>query len=304
MTALLVAAVVSATALSLAALGGVVAERAGVFSIGLEGYMLSGAFAAVAVSSSGGRWAGAVGAIGAGMAIAGIHALLVVTMRANQIVAGVVLNLLALGATTFFNQGLFGLSSSQMKVPGFHGWAIPLLHRIPYIGPAFFDQNLFTYAAVVLAAAVAVFLRRTRRGLAVRAVGEFPLAAEARGISVVRTRYAAVLASGALAGLGGAMLSIGQIDSFVANMTAGRGYVALAAVIFARWQPLGAVAACALFGLADASQVWANVLGVNLPAEVLSIAPYAVTLVALTLLPRRVSMPSALGVPYLREQRG
>lgn len=303
MTALLVAAVVSTTALVLAALGGVIAERSGVFTIGVEGYMLSGAFAAVAVSASLGRWAGLFAAIAAGSGIAGIHAVLCVTMRVNQIVAGVVLNILALGATTFFNQAIFGLSSSQTTVEGFGNWAIPLLHRIPYIGPVFFDQTLFTYMAGVLLVMVVVFLRRTRRGLALRAVGEFPLAAEARGISVVRTRYAAVAVSGMLAGLGGAMLSLGDVGAFVANMTNGRGYIALAAVIFARWQPLGAAAACALFGLADASQVWANVLGVNLSANILATAPYVITVLALTLLPRRSSMPSALGVPYVRERR-
>lgn len=303
MTALLIAAVVSTTSLLLAALGGVIAERAGVLTIGLEGYMLSGAFAAAAVSASLGRWAGLFAAIAAGAAIAGIHAVLCVTMRVNQIVAGVVLNILALGATTFFNQAIFGLSSSQTKIDGFGNWAIPLLHRIPYIGPAFFDQTLFTYISGVLLVMVVVFLRRTRRGLALRAVGEFPLASEARGISVARTRYAAVAVSGMLAGLGGAMLSLGEVGSFVANMTNGRGYIALAAVIFARWQPLGAAAACGLFGLADASQVWANVLGVNLSADILSTAPYVVTVLALTLLPRRSGMPRALGVPYVRERR-
>jgi general nucleoside transport system permease protein len=301
-TALLIAAVVSTTSLLLAALGGVIAERSGVLTIGLEGYMLSGAFAAVAVSASLGRWAGLIAAIAAGSAIAGIHAVLCVTMRVNQIVAGVVLNILALGATTFFNQAIFGLSSSQTRIDGFGSWAIPLLHRIPYIGPAFFHQTLFTYISGVLLVVVVVFLRRTRRGLALRAVGEFPLASEARGISVARTRYAAVAVSGMLAGLGGAMLSLGDVGSFVANMTNGRGYIALAAVIFARWQPLGAAAACALFGLADASQVWANVLGVNLSADILSTAPYLVTVLALTLLPRRSGMPRALGVPYVREQ--
>jgi ABC-type uncharacterized transport system permease subunit len=303
MTALLVAAVVSTTPILLAALGGVVAERAGVFSIGLEGYMLCGAFAAVAASDGAGRWTGIVAAVGAGAALAAIHGLLSITMRVNQIVSGVALNILALGATGFFNEALFGISSSQHKVSGFPDWAIPGLSEIPYVGPAFFDQNLFTYLAVALLIVVFVFLRWTRTGLSLRSVGEHPLAAEARGISVVRARYGAVLFSGAAAGLGGAMLSIGQIDAFVTNMTSGRGYIALAAVIFAGWRPLGAAAACALFGLADASQTWANVLGVDLPYQVLAMAPYVVTLLALTLLRRRGATPTALGVPFVREQR-
>jgi simple sugar transport system permease protein len=302
-TALLVAAVVSTTSLLLAALGGVIAERAGVFSIGLEGYMLSGAFAGFAVSASSGRWAGLAAAAGAGALIALIHAVLCVTMRLNQIVAGIVLTILALGATTFANEAIFGIESSQVSVSGFGNWAIPLLSDIPVVGPALFDQTLFTYLAVVLLALVTLFLRRSRRGLAVRAVGEYPSAAEARGISVVRTRYAAVIASGVLAGLGGAVLSLAVVNSFTANMTNGRGFVALAAVIFARWQPLGAAAACLLFGLADASQTWANVLGVDLPAEVLATAPYLVTVIALALMPGRSGMPRALGVPYVREGR-
>ncbi len=303
MTALLVAAVASTTSLLLAALGGVVAERSGVFSIGLEGYMLCGAFAAVALSDSGGRWAGLFGALGAGMAIAAIHGVLSITMRVNQIVSGVTLNILALGATGFFNEAIFGISSSQHKVAGFGTWAIPGLSGIPYVGPALFDQNIFTYLCMLLLLAVILFLRWTRSGLSLRSVGERPLAAEARGISVVRMRYRAVLFSGAAAGLGGGMLSIGQIDAFVNNMTSGRGYIALAAVIFAGWKPLGAALACALFGLADASQVWANVLGVNLPYQVLAMAPYVVTLLALTVLKRRAAMPAALGVPFVREQQ-
>jgi simple sugar transport system permease protein len=302
-TGLLVAAVASTTSLLLAALGGVVAERAGVFSIGLEGYMLCGAFAAVAVSDSGGRWAGLFAAIGAGAAIAAIHALLSIGLRVNQIVSGITLNILALGATGFFNQAIFGIASSQHKVAGFGNWAIPGLSGIPYAGRALFDQNVFTYLAAGLLVAVAVFLHRTRAGLALRAVGEYPLAAEARGIPVVKTRTAAVLFSGGAAGLGGAMLSIGQIDSFVSNMTSGRGYIALAAVIFAGWRPVGAAVACALFGLADASQIWADVLGIALPYQVLAMAPYVVTLLALTLLKRRSAMPGALGVPFVREQR-
>lgn len=303
MTTLLTSGVVSATVLLLAALGGIIAERSGVFSIALEGYMLCGAFAGVAVSADAGRWAGLAAAAGAGMALAGLHAVLCITMRMNQIVIGIVLNILALGATTFANQAVFGLQASQQSVPGFDDVGIPGLERIPYIGPALFDQTIFTYLAVVLLVVVAVFFRRTRRGLELRAVGEFPLAAEARGIPVIRVRYIAVLVSGALAGLGGAALSLGEVQSFTANMTGGRGYVALAAVIFAGWQPIAAAGACLLFGLADALQIWANVEGIDIPAEVLATAPYVVTIIALAILARRSGMPRALGMPYIREQR-
>jgi general nucleoside transport system permease protein len=150
---------------------------------------------------------------------------------------------------------------------------------------------------------IVVYLRRTRSGLSLHAVGEHPAAADARGISVTRVRYAATVVSGLLAGIGGAALSIGVVDSFVENMTAGRGYIALAAVVFAGWRPLLAVAACLLFGLADAAQVWANVLNVHVPFELLATAPYVVTIVALVALGRRGRAPAALGLSYARGRR-
>lgn len=303
MTTLLVAAVVATTPLLLAAIGGVVAERAGVFSISLEGYMLVGAFAAVWASSGGGPWAGFFAALAAGTLLAAVHAVLSVTMRVNQIVSGLALTILALGATGFLNQAIFGLTGSGRRVDTFEPWAIPVLSDIPVAGPVLFDQNVFTYLAIVALVAVVVFLRRTRGGLAVHAAGEFPEAAAARGISVVRTRYAAVLWSGALAGLGGAMLSIGQVGSFVTNMTGGRGFIALAAIIFAAWRPLGAAVACLLFGLADVAQVWANVFGVDVPSQFLAMIPYVVTIAALALLRQRRAMPGALGVPFAGGQR-
>src|SRR6185312_10856252 len=163
-------------------------------------------------------------------------------------------------------------------------------------GKILFDQTPFTYFAAFVLLAVVVYFRRTRSGLALQAVGEHPAAAEARGVSVTRTRYAAVAFSGALAGLGGAALSIGLGDAFIDNMTAGRGYIALAAIVFAGWRPLGAVGACLLFGLAEAAQVWANVVNVNVSAELLATAPYVVTIIALVVLGRRGHPPAALGM--------
>jgi general nucleoside transport system permease protein len=299
-TSLLINAVAAATPLIFVALGGVIAERAGVMSVSLEGYMLAGAFAAVAVSHTQGMWAGvaAAGLAGAGFGL--MHAYLCVTARLNQIISGLALNLLALGMTGFFNSFVFGSGKTGSQVPAFSAIEIPGLSSIPVVGPAFFDQMLFTYVAALLLIVIVVYLRRTRSGLSLHAVGEHPAAADARGISVTRVRYAATVVSGLLAGIGGAALSIGVVDSFVENMTAGRGYIALAAVVFAGWRPLLAVAACLLFGLADAAQVWANVLNVHVPFELLATAPYVVTIVALVALGRRGRAPAAIGLSYAR----
>jgi simple sugar transport system permease protein len=302
-TELLVNAVAAATPLIFVALGGVIAERAGVMSVSLEGYMLIGAFAAVAVSHNHGIWAGVAAAALAGTLLALAHGALSIHGRINQIISGLALNLFALGLTGFLNSFIFGEGRTGTQVPAFSTLEIPGLSSIPVVGPAFFDQMLFTYVAAAVLVAVAVFLRRTRSGLALHAVGEHPAAADARGIPVNRVRYIATAVSGALAGIGGAALSIGLVDSFVENMTVGRGYIALAAVVFAGWRPVLAVGACLLFGLADAAQIWANVLNVNVPFELLATAPYVVTVIALVALGRRGRHPAALGQPFVRGAR-
>jgi simple sugar transport system permease protein len=301
-TTLLVNTVAAATPLIFVALGGLIAERAGVMSFNLEGYMLVSAFAAVAVSHYQGRWAGLAAGAAAAAAVALIHAYLCISARLNQIISGLALNLLALGITGFLNSLVFGHGAAGTEVPAFSTLAIPGLSSLPVAGPALFDQTPFTYLAVLLVVGVVFYLRKTRSGLALHSVGEHPAAADARGISVTRVRYGATLASGLIAGIGGAALSIGLVNSFVENMTAGRGYIALAAVVFAGWRPLLAVAACLLFGLADAAQVWANVLNVNVPHEFLATAPYIVTLIALTILGRRARAPGGLGMSYVRGQ--
>jgi ABC-type uncharacterized transport system permease subunit len=303
MTELLVNAVAAATPLIFVALGGLIAERAGVMSVSLEGYMLVGAFSAVALSHSHGIWAGVAAAALSGTVLALMHAALSIHGRLNQIISALALNLFALGITGFLNSFIFGEGRTGTQVPAFSNLEIPGLSSIPTIGPAFFDQLPFTYAAAVVLVVIVVYLRRTRGGLALHAVGEHPAAADARGIPVNRVRYAATAVSGALAGIGGAALSIGLVDSFVENMTVGRGYIALAAVVFAGWRPLLAVAACLLFGLADAAQVWANVLNVKVPFELLATAPYVVTVIALVALGRRGRHPAALGQPFIRGAR-
>lgn len=303
MTELLTNAVAAATPLIFVALGGLIAERAGVMSISLEGYMLTGAFAAVAISNQSGIWAGVAAAALAGGLVALAHAFLCISARLNQIISGLALNLFALGITGFLNSFVFGEGQAGSQVPGFSPLEIPGLASIPVVGEALFDQPPFTYAAAVLAVLVSFFFWKTRPGLTLHAVGEHPAAAETRGIAVARQRYLAVVVSGMLAGIGGAAYSIGILDSFVDNMTAGRGYIALAAIIFAGWRPLWAVGACLLFGLADAAQVSANVLNIDLPFALLATAPYVVTIIALIILGRRGRTPGGLGIPYLRGAR-
>ncbi|MBS1878802.1 MAG: ABC transporter permease [Actinobacteria bacterium] len=303
MTELLSNAVTAATPLIFVALGGLIAERAGILSISLEGYMLTGAFAAVAISHTSGIWAGLAAAAIAGGLIALAHAFLCISARLNQIISGLALNLFALGITGFLNSFVFGEGQAGTQVPGFSPLKIPGLSSIPVVGPALFDQPPFTYAAVPLAIAVSFFFWKMRPGLTLHAVGEHPAAAETRGVPVFRYRYLAVVTSGALAGIGGAALSIGILDSFTDNMTAGRGYIALAAIVFAGWRPLWAVGACLLFGLADAAQVSANALNINVPFELLATAPYVVTIIALIILGRRGRAPGGLGIPYLRGAR-
>jgi general nucleoside transport system permease protein len=303
MTSLLVNGVASAVPLILVALGGIIAERAGILSVSLEGYMLTGAFAAVAVSNSHGIWPGVLAAAVAGGIVGLAHAYLCITARVNQIISGLALNLFALGITGFLNQVVFGAGQTGKQVPAFSNAKIPGLGSIPVVGPALFDQTMFAYLAVALTVLIALYLRHTRQGLALHAVGDMPSAADARGISVVRLRYLATVASGMLAGVGGAALSIGVVNSFVENMTAGRGYIALAAVVFAGWRPVLTVLTCLLFGLADAAQVWANVLNVDVPFELLAMVPYVATVIALIVLGRRGRAPAALGIAFVRGQR-
>lgn len=295
--------IAAATPLIFVALGGIIAERSGVMSISLEGYMLMGAFTAVAVASAVGPWIGLLGAALAGAALAMVHAVLCISGRINQIISGLAINIFALGLTGFLNSFVFGEGRAGTQVPAFSPVEIPVLSDIPAVGSALFDQTAFFYAAVILAAVVSFSFWKTRPGLTLHAVGEHPAAAEARGVSVFSHRYVAVGISGFLAGIGGAALSIGLLDSFVDNMTAGRGYIALAAIVFGAWRPLLAVGACLLFGLADAAQASASALSINLPFELLAMTPYVVTIVALIILGRRGRAPGGLGIPFERGAR-
>ena len=298
LTLLLTAAVALSAPLMFAALGELVSETAGVINIQLEGTMLAGAFTGVLGTYLTGSVAlGFVAAAAGGVLVAALHGLLCFVFRANQVVSGVVLNILALGATSFLLASVLAprVTKSVADVPNL---AIPGLSEIPVVGPAFFDQDVMVYLSLLLVPAVWWLLNRTTAGLALKAAGERPAAAESLGVSVSRVRWLATLAAGIGAGIGGGQLALAGIGFFTQNMTAGRGFIALAAVIFGRWRPLPTAAAVLLFAIADAFQVRAKALGIDVPYQFLVMLPYLVTLIALAGLLQRMRPPAALATNY------
>lgn len=294
--ALLASTLRYATPLTLGALGGLFSERSGVINIALEGMMLIGAFfGALGADKTGSWFLGIVIAIVAGAIFAALHALFAVSLRADQIVSGTALNLLAVGITGYLYVDIYGTQGTPDDLPGVPDVHLPI-KSIPLIGDVFGQLNLMVWMTLALVLVTWVVVFRTSLGLRLRSVGENPLAAETAGLSVVRTRYLAVMASGGLAAMGGAFLSIGFVHSFAQNMTAGRGFIALAALIFGRWKPGLALAATLLFGFGSAL---AQRLPVFSPsgAVLFQALPYVLTLIAVTGLIGRSIPPAALGRP-------
>ncbi|MFD2082157.1 simple sugar transport system permease protein [Actinopolymorpha cephalotaxi] len=289
-----------ATPLILGALAGVLCERAGVINVAIEGQFLSGAFAAAVVTSATGSfWAGAFAAILAGVLIAAMLAVFAIRYRVNQVVLGVVLVVFASGITGFLFDQFVKSDSQRYNNPGvLPNVPIPVLSAIPVIGQTFFAQTLLVYAMYVAVAVVTVVLFKTRWGLRVRSVGEHPRAADTVGINVLRVRYQAVLAGGIVAGLGGAFFTIGFTGSFDKDLTAGQGFIALAALIMGRWNPLGATVAALFFGFTQQLQGQLQILQTPIPGELLVMAPYLATVVAVAGAVGRVRPPKADGEPY------
>jgi simple sugar transport system permease protein len=286
-----------ATPLTLAAIGGLFSERSGIVNIALEGLMLFGAFvAATAAYYSGSPWFGVLMAAVAGAAIAHIHGLVCIKFKGDHIVSGIAINILALGAPPFVALALFGTTGSTPEIArSLRTWNVRWL-----------DTLLGAYSPLVYLSWLAVpcaylLVYRTRFGLRLRACGENPWAAETAGVNVAKVRYIAVLLSGVFAGLGGAFLSIGYGTSFVRNMTAGRGFLALAALIFGKWTPGGALLACLLFGFADAFQMRLQGVG-QIPAQFVQMIPYVLSMLVLVSAVGRARPPAALGKAYDREQ--
>ncbi|MHB8928689.1 MAG: ABC transporter permease [Bacillota bacterium] len=287
-----------ASPLILAALGGIFSERAGVLSLGLEGMMLSGALAGFLGSFySGSPWVGVVYAGLAGGAVAVIYAAACITFKANQVVAAVGLNILAQGITGLVFRGAFGITQDLHQAPAFKPVAIPVLSKIPVLGPMLFNHEFLVYAAFLLLPVVVFVLYRTTWGLKLRSVGENPLAADTVGVNVTRMRYTGVVISGILAGIAGSLLSIAFINTFIENITAGRGFVAFAAVIFGKWTPIGVFLSALLFGAADALQLRIQALGLPIPYQLMLLFPYLLALIALVFSGRSQS-PASLGRPY------
>lgn len=294
---------VAATPLLLAALGGIFSERAGVVNIALEGIMTFGALAAVAITiATENPWLGLLGAIIAGMTIAALHALVSISFRANQTVSGTAINILAAGLTAFLLTKFYGHGGESPPIPiRLPTLNIPLVKDIPFLGPILGQQMVGVYLAFVALAATHYVIYRTPLGLRIRAVGEHPRAADTMGVNVFAVRYLCVILSGALAGVAGGILSTGITRSFVENMVAGRGFIALAAVIFGNWRPIGAMWACLLFGAADALQMLAQINNWNfviIPRGLLVIVPYVLTMLALAGFVGRSTPPAASGIPY------
>jgi len=291
-----------ATPLLLAALGGLYAERAGVLSLGLEGMMLAGTLLGFLGSYfSGNPWVGVLVAALGGLLVALLYALVTVTFRADQVVASVGINIIMLGLTGVLYRGIFGTTlSKQIVAPALQPLALPGLAQIPVVGPLLFNHLVMVYLAFLLVPFTSFILYRTTWGLKIRAVGEYPLAVDTLGVNVFLTRYLAILVSGFLAGAAGALLSIGYLNMFMENMTAGRGFIAFAAIIFGKWTPLGTMAACLLFGAADALQLRIQAFGLGLPYQLAVMFPYVITLVALLLVGRSQG-PAATAVPYAKD---
>ncbi len=295
---LLTAGVRLATPLIFAALGGIFSERSGVINIGLEGMMVAGTFGAyLGASLTQNVFGGVVGGLLAGALLGWLFAFLCIRFRADQVVLGTAVNIFALGLTSFFFRAMYR-AGIPATMPSFDRWPIPGLARIPVLGEIFFDQVPLVYLAYVLVPLMTWVLFRTTWGLKLRGVGEYPLAASTAGINVFRMRYLAVTLSGAMAGLGGAFLSIGELSSYVEGLVSGRGFIALAAVIFGGWHPLRASLACLLFGTADALQLRLQGMGLPIPYEFLLMFPYVLTLATFVFFAGKASSPASLGKPY------
>ena len=300
-SALVAATLRYATPLIFGALGGIVSERSGIVNVGLEGMMLMGAFFGIYGADAFDSWfLGLIVAMIAGGALALVHAFFCIQLRADQVVSGIALNFIALGLTGYVFLDHYGDQGTPDNISRVPDVSLPGIKDIGFVGDAVGKASLLTWIALIGVVALSVFLFRTAQGLRLRSVGEHPRAAETVGISVMRTRYLAVVTSGVLAALGGAYLSIGFVGSFNQNMTAGRGFIALAAVIFGNWRPGGALAAALLFGFSSA-------LAQRLPAFSSSGAvlfqalPYVLTLIAVAGVIGRSRPPAAAGQPYVKE---
>ena len=294
-----------ATPLVLATLGELISERAGVLNLGIEGIMLLSAMTGfTAASMTGSLWAGVIAAMLTGAAMGFVHALFTVALGLSQHVCGIGITLLSSGLAYYFYRLIFGEQSQPPSISGFKPVPIPVLSGIPGLGPVFFNQFALTYIAIALVPAAAFVLYRTPWGLSLRMVGENPRAADSAGVSVMATRFQAVMLGGALMGLAGVFLSTAQFSSFTFGIISGRGWVAIALVVFGRWDPLRAAGAALLFAFVDALQLRLQASGLgHIPYEAFLILPFVFTIVAMALMSRNAVAPAALLKPFRKEER-
>ncbi len=303
LTGMLVSSVVRATPIALAALSGLYCERSGVVNIGIEGMMLMGAFSSVVfASATDSMIVGVIAGILFGMLMGWLHAILCIKYRINQIISGTGVIILAIGITSFLQRAFLN-DNPWLNDPGpaIAAFPIPLLWKIPVIGPVLFYQSPIIYFLFILLIATQIIMYKTRWGLRVRSVGEHPKAADTLGINVFKVRYISVLTSGAIAGLAGAYMSIGAAGRFNEGMTVGKGFLGLAAMIFGNWNPGGAYLGALIFGFFDSWQDKLSLLQTGLPINLLGSLPYVATMIVLAGFIGRVRMPAADGTPYTKE---
>lgn len=312
LVSILTVTIQAGTSLVFATLGEVLTERAGILNLGLEGIMITGAvtaFAAVFHSQS--LILGLLAAVLVGATLAAVHGFLTISLRTDQVVTGLALTLFGSGLASFLGQrlGPAGQPLVGQVGPKFTKTALPVLSRIPFLGKSLFTQDPMVYAMYLLVPLAWYFIYRTRPGLHLRAVGENPATADAMGINVSRTRYAYTIFGGMLIGLGGAHLSLAYTPGWTENLTGGRGWIAIALVIFATWDPLRAVVGAVLFGGVNAVQFRLQAAGTTIPAPFLGMLPYLFTVLVLVIITwweafsKRVGAPAGLGLPYVREER-
>jgi len=287
--------------ITLGAVAGILCERSGVINIAIEGQLLFAAFTGSVVGSVLNPWLGIVGAVASGVALGGLLGVLVIKFQVDQVIVGFAINFLSLGVTSFVGQRVLATNQDYNYLTPFRPIDVPLLSEIPVIGPSMFEQNLFVYFSYAVVAATTWWMFRTRWGLRTRAIGEFPKAAGSLGVDVLKLRYRNLLLGGAVAGLGGGWWPVGAVGRFDENITGGRGFIALAAVIFGRWHPVGAFVAALVFTLAEAVRLKLGNLDTGIPSEFLMSAPYFVTLVVVAGFVGRSRAPKSVGQPYTEQ---
>lgn len=304
LVAFLAAAFRSAVPVAFAALGAAIAERSGVYNVGLEGSILMGAFGAAAGTLfTGSPYLGALIGCALGTLLGLLQAALTVSLRCNQLVAGIAVNLFCAGLTAFLSRRVFGEKQGALTLPGFAPLPLPGLSSIPVLGPSLFSQDILAYLLVLLTLVAGFVLYRTHAGLALRATGESPQAADSAGVPVQKVRFIAVMISSALAAAGGVHLVLAQIHVFAENMSGGRGFLALAIVILGRWHPASVLLAALFFGLCDAAQLSLQFSHPAVPYQLFLMLPYVASIVALVGFMGRARSPEAVGRPYDRESR-